>query len=119
MQSEKTSMSAPVHAVVMPQFPGWYLVEVTGLVHQPESGFAVDYCRVAAESDGVGMEWVNNYRHNVVAWHELPNRKQCAAHGGFLDATKVPWLSSITLGINGPQRKRFELWKTLRHYKQT
>mgnify|MGYP000951285531 FL=1 len=78
MQSEKASMSAPVHAVVMPPFPGWYLVEVTGLVYQPESGFAVDYCRVASESDGGGMEWVDNYRHNVVAWHALPDRKQCA-----------------------------------------
>lgn len=76
MTTEQTPATAPVDGSVMPRFPGWYLVEVTGLVHQPDSGFAVDYCRVASESDGGGMEWVDNYQHNVVAWHELPKDEE-------------------------------------------
>lgn len=87
-ESDQTELR--VNDLVMPRFPGWYLVEVTGLIHQPDSGFAVDYCRAAAESDGGGMEWVGNSQHNVVAWYELPNRKRCAcgSPSAFNDKTK-------------------------------
>lgn len=91
MSEPKGEATVPsVDDVVMPRLPGWYLVEVSGLIHQPDSGFAVDYCRAAADSDGGGMEWVANYAHNVVAWYELPNRKrcECGAPCAFNDKTK-------------------------------
>ena len=71
--SEETTQSDT--GIAMPGRPGWYLVEVAGLARQPESGFMLDYCREASPTDGGGMQWVDNYRHNVIAWHPLPKRK--------------------------------------------
>ena len=72
MSEEKTQSDTNI---AMPGRPGWYLVEVTGLARQPESGFRLDYCREASPTDGGGMQWIDNYCHTVIAWHPLPKRK--------------------------------------------
>lgn len=70
--SEETTQSDT--SIAMPGRPGWYLVEVAGLARQPESGFMLDYCREASPTDGGGMQWIDNYRNNVIAWYPLPKR---------------------------------------------
>lgn len=72
----ESAKEAPTESCVeMPTEPGSYLIEVTGLIDQPESGFNVDYCRFASDSDGGGMEWIDHYRHNIVAWYRLPEKR--------------------------------------------
>ncbi len=74
MKSDNVPTGTPVDRLVMPSVAGWYLVEIAGVISSPgnRSGFSIDYCREASVSDGGGMEWIDNYAHNVVAWHGLP-----------------------------------------------